>query len=207
MVTGAFDDAETYRNLRTDKAALIAALEDDLRNTNIASTVREVAPTTLLAASAENQESMNILMLAGCDQVYSFPEMLGRSLARRVYGTRAQSNIIARFGTLCLAEAPVIHTEFMGQTLRECAFRERFGLNVAGLWEGNSYHPARPDSRIDDLSILLLAGTATQLDAYDRKTRPTILATSSATPPTSRYSSAPASWRRPRSSSPRTTTT
>ncbi len=58
----------------------------------------------------------------------------------------------------------------MGQTLRECAFRERFGLNVAGLWEGNSYHPARPDSRIDDLSILLLAGTATQLDAYDRKT-------------------------------------
>lgn len=170
VVTGAFDDAETYRNLRADKAALIAALEDDLRNTNIASTVREVAPTTLLAASAENQESMNILMLAGCDQVYSFPEMLGRSLARRVYGTRAQSNIIARFGTLCLAEAPVIHTEFMGQTLRECAFRERFGLNVAGLWEGNSYHPARPDSRIDDLSILLLAGTATQLDAYDRKT-------------------------------------
>lgn len=170
VVTGAFDDAETYRNLRADKAALIAALEDDLRNTNIASTVREVAPSTLLAASAENQESMNILMLAGCDQVYSFPEMLGRSLARRVYGTRAQSNIIARFGTLCLAEAPVIHTEFMGQTLRECAFRERFGLNVAGLWEGNSYHPARPDSRIDDLSILLLAGTATQLDAYDRKT-------------------------------------
>ncbi len=69
--------------------------------------------------------------------------MLGRSLARRVYGTRAQSNIIARFGTLCLAEAPVIHTEFMGQTLRECGFRERFGLNVAGLWEGNSYMSAR----------------------------------------------------------------
>lgn len=170
VVTGAFDDADTYRNLRADQAALIAALEDDLRNTNIASTVREVAPSTLLAASAENQESMNILMLAGCDQVYSFPEMLGRSLARRVYGTRAQSNIIARFGALCLAEAPVIHTEFRGQTLRECAFRERFGLNVAGLWEGSSYLPARPDSRIDDLSILLLAGTADQLDAYDRKT-------------------------------------
>lgn len=112
---------------------------------------------------------MNILMLAGCDHVYSFTEMLGRSLARRVYGTRAQSNIIARFGTLCLAEAPVIHTEFMGQTLRECRFRERFGLNVAGLWEGNSYMSARPDSRIDEASILLLAGTADQLEAYDRK--------------------------------------
>ena len=150
VVTGEFDDANTYWNLRADKAALVAALEGDLRNTNIASTVREVAPSTLLAASAENPEAMNILMLAGCDHVYSFTEMLGRSLARRVYGTRAQSNIIARFGTLCLAEAPVIHTEFMGQTLRECGFRERFGLNVAGLWEGNSYMYASPDSRIDE---------------------------------------------------------
>ena len=70
---------------------------------------------------------------------------------------------------MCLAEAPVIHTEFMGQTLRECGFRERFGLNVAGLWEGNSYMSARPDSRIDEASILLLAGTADQLEAYDRK--------------------------------------
>lgn len=57
----------------------------------------------------------------------------------------------------------------MGQTLRECGFRERFGLNVAGLWEGNSYMSARPDSRIDEASILLLAGTADQLEAYDRK--------------------------------------
>lgn len=56
-----------------------------------------------------------------------------------------------------------------GATLRECGFRERFGLNVAGLWEGNSYMSARPDSRIDEASILLLAGTADQLEAYDRK--------------------------------------
>ena len=251
VVTGEFDDANTYRNLRADRAALVAALEDDLRNTNIASTVREVAPSTLLAASAENQEAMNILMLAGCDHVYSFPQMLGRSLARRVYGTRAQSNIIARFGSLCLAEAPVIHTEFMGQTLRECNFRARFGLNVAGLWEGNTYLPARPDSRIDDSSILLLAGTADQLEAYDRKAerhteanmtpvlilgagkvgeaaaealerrglpyclvernpsscRKTIPATFWGTPGISRSSSGRTSWRRLRSSSPRTMTT
>lgn len=169
VVTGEFDDANTYRNLRVDRAALVAAFCDDLKNTNIASTVREAAPSTLLAASAENQEAMNILQLAGCDHVYSFEQMLGRSLARRVHGTRAQSNIIARFGSLCIAEAPVIHTEFTGLTLRECGLRERFGLNVVGLWEGNTYMPARPDSRIEDTSILLLAGTANQLSFYDRK--------------------------------------
>ncbi len=169
VVTGEFDDVHTYHSLQADKAALVVALEGDLRNTNIASTVREAAPDTMLAASADNPESVNILMLAGCDHVYSFGDVLGRSLARRVYGTRAQSNIIARFGSLCLAEAPVLHTEFIGQTLRECAFRERFGLNVAGMWEGNTYLPARPHSRIDESSILLLAGTADQLEAYDRK--------------------------------------
>ncbi len=169
IVTGEFDDANTYRNLRVDKAALVAAFCDDLKNTNIASTVREAAPSTLLAASAENLEAMNILQLAGCDLVYSFEQMLGRSLARRVLGTRAQSNIIARFGTLCIAEAPVVHTEFIGLTLMECGLRERFGLNVVGLWEGNTYMPARPDSRIEKSSILLLAGTTNQLSAYDRK--------------------------------------
>ena len=30
------------------------------------------------------------------EELSEFTEMLGRSLARRVYGTRAQSNIIAR---------------------------------------------------------------------------------------------------------------
>lgn len=176
IVTGEFDDAATYRNIRVGKAALVAAFEDDLRNTNIAATVREAAPGTLLAASADEPEAMNILMLAGCDHVYSFPQMLGRSLARRVYGTRAQSNIIARFGSLCIAEAPALHTEFTGQTLLECGFRERFGLNVAGIWAGSSYLPARPDSRIEDTSILLLAGTANQLDAYDRKAERSIRA-------------------------------
>lgn len=88
VVTGEFDDANTYRNLRADKAALLAALEGDLRNTNIASTVREVAPSTLLAASAENPEAMNILMLAGCDHVYSFTEMLGGALPPRLRDPR-----------------------------------------------------------------------------------------------------------------------
>ena len=170
VVTGEFDDVNTYHNLRVENAALVVAFCDDLKNTNIASTVREAAPGVLLAASAEKNDSMNILMLAGCDHVYSFTEMLGRSLARRVRGSRAESNIIARFGTLCIAEAPVIHTEFTGKTLVECRMRQRFGLNVAGLWTGNTYKPPRPDSRIEGSSVLLLAGTADQLEAYDRAT-------------------------------------
>ncbi len=169
IVTGEFDDANTYRNLRVERAALVAAFCDDLKNTNIASTVREAAPTALLAASAENQDAMNILQLAGCDHVYSFEQMLGRRLARRVHGTRAQANIIARFGSLCIAEAPVIHTVFTGLTLKECGLRERFGITVAGLWARNTYIPALPDSKIEDTSVLLLAGTADQLAFYDQQ--------------------------------------
>ena len=169
VVTGEFDDANTYRNLRADKAALVAALEGDLRNTNIASTVREVAPSTLLAASAENPEAMNILMLAGCDHVYSFTETLWAEPCpprlrdpRPVEHHRPVRDVVPCRGA---GHPHRVH----GQTLRECRFRERFGLNVAGLWEGNSYTSARPDSRIDEASILLLAGTADQLEAYDRK--------------------------------------
>lgn len=173
VVTGELDDPETYRNLRTERATLVVALSDDLKNTNIASTVRQVTTGTMLAASASNADAVNILLLAGCDQAYSFTQMLGRSLARRVRGTKAQTNIVARYGTLCIAEAPVLHTDFTGKTLRECGLRERFGLNVAGLWEGNLYKPAHPDSFIDASSVFLLAGTSQQLKLYDRAVRQT----------------------------------
>lgn len=170
VVTGEFDDAETYKNLRVSDAALVVALCDDFKNTNIASTVHEVSPGTLIVASADDADAVNILLLAGCDHVHYFAQMLGRNLARRIHGSHAESNIIARFGALCIAEAPVIRTAFTGKTLRECDLRERFGLNVVGLWEGNLYQPARPDSLIDESSILLLAGTANQLKAYNRTT-------------------------------------
>ncbi len=171
VVSGELDSPRTYEKLRADKAALVVALDDDLKNTNIAATVREVAPTAPMAAGVDHVDSMDILRLAGCTEVFHFTRMLGEALARRVFGPSRQVNVIGRFEDLCVAEAPALHTPYVGKTLLETDLRRRYGLNVAGIWQGKEYRPAMADTRIDAASVMLLAGTAERLEQYDADMR------------------------------------
>lgn len=166
------DAVTSYEAARADKAALVLALHDDLKNTNIASTVREVSETVPLAAAAGKQESADILHLAGCDYVYRFSHMLGEALARRVFSTELGSNIIGRFEGFCIAESAAHNTPLVGKRLMDTDLRNRFGLNVAGIWQGNQYMSARPETVIDEGAVLLLAGTADKLEQYDRAMAP-----------------------------------
>lgn len=172
VVLGALDAIETYKDVRADKAALILALHDDMKNTNIAATVREFSSSVQIAGSASHEDSVDILHLAGCNHVFQFPRMLGESLARRVFSADLESNIIGRFEGFCVAESPVHGTPLVGKSLLEADLRGRFGLNVVGIWQGNQYMAARPGTIFDDGAVLLLAGTADKLEHYDRAVSP-----------------------------------
>ncbi len=172
VVQGDLDSPVSYRNMRVEKAALVLALQDDLKNTNIAATVREAAPGVPLAAGIDSNDSRDILLLAGANHVFHFAELLGKALARRVFNAAMQSNTIGRFEGLCIAEAPVQHTSLVGQTLLEADLRGRFNLNIAGIWQGDHYLPARPDTVFADDHVLLLAGTADKLELYDKAMSP-----------------------------------
>ena len=168
VVLGDLDATLSYELMRAENAALVLAMDDDLKNTNIAATVREYAPSVTLAASVGNDESADILRLAGCTHVFQFTKMLGEALANRVFSCSSESNVIGRFEGFCIAESPAHNTPLVGKSLRETDLRGRFGLNVAGIWQGNQYMPARPETIIDESAVLLLAGTADRLAKYDR---------------------------------------
>jgi len=168
VVLGPLEAIETYQAMRADKAALVLALHDDMKNTNIAATVREFAPSVPIAGSAGHEESVEILRLAGCNQVFLLSRMLGESLARRVFSAGHESNIIGRFEGFCVAESPVHGTPLVGKSLLEVDLRGRFGLNVVGIWQGNQYMAARPETIFDSSAVLLLAGTADMMEKYDR---------------------------------------
>ena len=172
VVLGMLDSIETYEAMRADRASLVLALHDDMKNTNIAATVRECAPSVMIAGSASHVDSVDILHLAGCDHVFQFSRMLGESLARRVFSAALESNIIGRFEGFCVAESPAHGTPLVGKTLLEADLRGKFGLNVVGIWQGNQYMAARPDTVFDDGAVLLLAGTADMLEKYDRSVCP-----------------------------------
>jgi Trk K+ transport system NAD-binding subunit len=167
VAVGELGDPETYRRIRVKDAALVVANIDDLMNTNIAFTVREISQEVSIAANADLDDSVDILQLAGSTYVFQFTKMLGQSLARRVLGTATGANVIGRMESLLIAEAPAMRTPLVGKTLIESKLRESIGINVVGLWERGQFEIPTAKTRINPTTVLLLAGSAEQLKDYD----------------------------------------
>lgn len=168
VMVGALDDPDTYRRARASHAALVVCTRGDTSNTNIAFTVREVAPHVPIVATAAAEASVDILQLAGAQQVLQLGDLLGWFIARRVFAADRRTHSIGELHGLHVAEADASGTDLVGQTLREARLRERFRLNVAGIWRRGAFDVGGPDTRIADGSVLLLAGGPDDLLAYDR---------------------------------------
>ncbi|WP_240193596.1 potassium channel family protein [Desulfobulbus alkaliphilus] len=167
VLVGDLDDPDTYHRAHSARAALVLAMNDDMRNTSIAYTVRETAPGVPIAANADQNESVDILHLAGCSHVFQFMKILGQSLARRTLGARTRSNIVGRFEELVIAEAPAMRTPLVGKTIREIQLRQATGITVVGLWDRGRFSLPTAETRIESSSVLVLAGSEKQLAAYD----------------------------------------
>ncbi|BAH77556.1 potassium channel family protein [Solidesulfovibrio magneticus] len=166
VAVGDYDDAGTYRRLRVDGAAMVVALDNDMRNANVAFTVREVSPATPIVSKADQEESLDILKLAGSTQVFHFTHLLGEALARRARGGDMQSGIIGRIGEIVVAEWPVMGSRLEGRTLRECALRSVAGVNVVGVWERGRFELPDPDQALPPGVVLMLAGTEGQIEKF-----------------------------------------
>ncbi|MBW1783584.1 MAG: NAD-binding protein [Deltaproteobacteria bacterium] len=167
VVVGELGDPETYRRLRVEKATLVVANINDMMNTNIAFTVREVSKEVPIVANADLDDSVDILQLAGSTHVFQFMKLLGQSLSRRVLRTSARANVIGSIDSLLLAEAPIMRTSLVGKTLQQSRLRETTGLTAVGVWERGTFENATATTVMNSTTVLLMAGTAEQLERYD----------------------------------------
>ncbi len=167
VMLGELDDPDTYRRARVERAALVATTLGDTVNTNVAFTVREISESVPIAATASTPASAGILELAGCNRVIELAEMLGRLMARRVLGRDARSHVIGEFGELLIAEAAAGGTPLVGRTLRSLRLRDHANVNVIGVWNRGKFENAGPETVVQPATVLLLAGSRDQLDAYD----------------------------------------
>ena len=167
VVTGELSDRETYRRLRAQKAALVVANSNDMMNTNIAFTVREISKDVPIAANADLDDSVDILQLAGSTYVFQFMKLLGQSLSRRVLRTSTRANVIGSIESLLIAEAPAMRTPLVGKTLQQSRLRETTGITIVGVWERGTFEMPNAATMINSTTVLLLAGSAEQLKRYD----------------------------------------
>ncbi len=172
VMVGAFDEPETYRAAQADEAAMVFTARSDERNSNIVFTVREVTDRAIVVATAQSEDAVDVLYLAGADHVLQLGRSLGYAFARRILTGDASSSEISRFDDLVIAETSAAGTELVGKTLAELDLRNRFGVSVVGLWDRGRLHAVVPHLRIDPSSILLLAGSEESLAAYDASVVP-----------------------------------
>lgn len=167
VMLGDLDDPNTYQRLQIDQAALVATTSTDVANTSVAFTIREVSESIPIIATCNLEASKDILKLAGCNHVLSLGEMMGTFLSRRASGGDASALIIGQFEDLNIAEAAAGGSSLVGLTLRKARLRENVGVSVLGFWVRGKYQVAQPDVEINENTVLVMAGTATQIAAYN----------------------------------------
>ncbi len=167
VVLGDYGDPETYNRLRVQNAALVVATSDDMINTSITFTIREVCKKVPIVTNVNEDHSLDILKIAGSTHVFQFTKMLGRSLGRRTLGVHMGANILWRHDELLIAEAPAMRTALEGKTLIQTRLREKTGVTVVGVWERGTFESAHPQTKISSSTVLVLAGSAEQLEQFD----------------------------------------
>lgn len=164
-VVGEHDSADVYRKLRLDQAAMLVALDSDVRNTNIVFTARDVAAKVPIVASAQSADAIDILQLAGATRVFQFPRLLGEALARRVLSDHSRFSVFTRFSNFLVAEAPVMRTPLVGKSIRDSDLRKATGVNVVGLWERGDFVLPNPDTVFTKTMVMVIVGDAQQIAA------------------------------------------
>ncbi len=168
VMVGALDDPATYRAAAMERAAMLVTVRSDQSNANIAFTAREATPAGLIVATATSPDAVDVLELAGADHVIELGPLLGKAFARRILSPGAQCSVISTFEDLAIAEASAAGTELVGRSLSDLDLRQRFAVSVVGIWDRGALQIATPDLKVEESSILLLAGRREALDAYDQ---------------------------------------
>ena len=168
VAVGELDDPEFYSNVRVDQCSMVVATGKDEANANIAFTVRELVDNRVRVVTlAKSEASVDILELAGSSNVIRLGELLGQFLARRTIANDAMAHVIGHFDELLIAEAMVMGTPLVGKTLSECNFREMTNTSVVGVWERGEYKGAGPDTKVNESTVLVLAGSKDMIQHYN----------------------------------------
>ena len=159
VVRGEVDDVETYLRTGVGRARLVVANADDLTNTNVALTVREAAQDVQILAVADDEHSVDVLELSGCDRVVPIKHRLGEQLANRIDAGHAQAHVIGRYEELRVAEFSVHNTPLAGRTIADSGLREIAGVSVVGVWQRGTMQSPTPELVLDGSSLPVVVGS------------------------------------------------
>ena len=164
-------DALARANL-AEARALVADASDEV-NASIALAAADWADTRVITF-VEDTAVADYHRYAGADDVFSPRRLVGESLADKVTtAVSAELGDVIEIGAdFEVAELPVQPgSDLAGTTIADSAIGEQTGANVIGAWlRGEFVSPPGPEARLDEHSLLLVAGRESQLERLKEMT-------------------------------------
>jgi Trk K+ transport system NAD-binding subunit len=177
VIHGDPESVEDLARTNLDTARALVADIDDETNASIPLAARQVTDSADLQiiTFAEDPSMANYHRYAGADTVFAPRHLIGESLATKVTAgfSPELTDAVEISDDLEIAEVPVqAGSQLVETTVGESRIRERTGVNIIGAWfRGEFVTPPSPDARIDDKTILLVAGRADQLEQLKAMTQ------------------------------------
>ncbi|MFT4890113.1 MAG: Trk K+ transport system NAD-binding subunit [Halobacteriales archaeon] len=175
VIHGEPETAETLDRANAGNSRAIVADASDERNASIVLAARETATEARIVSIVDDPANSQYHRYAGADQVISPEEALGEALATKVTTrvTAALGDAVEIGGDFEIAEMTVQPgSAVCYRRLADSRIRESTGANVIGVWDRGEFVPSPPpDLRLDERSVLLVAGTDEQLAKLQSLTR------------------------------------
>lgn len=182
VVHGDPESAAALENARIDSALAIVADAADDTNASIALSAVEATPDVRVVSLVEDASLARYHRLAGADTVLSPRQLLGESLAEEVPAvvTTTAAEGIEIGDDFELAGVSIeAGSELAGRPIAEARLRERFGVNVIGVWSDGEFRAeVDPEARLEAGTRLLVAGSASRLAEVREATAATVSAVS-----------------------------
>lgn len=174
VIHGDPESTETLESAAVADARSIVADVNDETNASIILTADQLCDDTQIISFVEDPDIADYHRYAGADFVFSPRQLIGESLANKIT-TRVSENLgdAVEIGEdFEIVELPVQSgSEIVGKTVEESGIRERTGANIIGAWfRGEFVSPPQPTSRIDEQTVLLVAGHEHQLEQLKEMT-------------------------------------
>lgn len=156
------EQEETLRAANIESAQTLVADIDDEANATVILSAKQLRGDITVISVVEDEDAASYHRYAGADETVRPRQVLGQSLARKATTSlSAELNDTIEVGPeLEITELLVQEdSDLTGQTIAEAGLRDRMGVTILGAWfSGEFVAVPEPDTRIDENTILLVAG-------------------------------------------------
>lgn len=166
VIYGELNDPETFRRARVERAELVATTRPDVVNTSVAFTVRGITDKTRIIATARENESTEVLKLAGCTRVLDLSRLIAEGLARRAIGGSQFTHVVGQIDDLLVAEVVANRTTLVGKPYLEA--QRDTSVSIVGFWERGNFQIGQQENTIEANAVLVLVGSRQHLNEFDR---------------------------------------